>query len=241
MATYNGGKYIKEQMNSILNQEFKENTDVEIEIVVSDDGSTDDTLQIIDSFKDERIKIYHHQHKKTYKYYRAMFACTGNFANAMSKATGDYIFLSDQDDIWYPWKIDKTLTVLKERGGVVGACFDVGDESMKKIGVVTYKIQPFFTLKYNHPLYGFSCGFSKDMLKYVLPMPGVPCYDVFIMLIGIWKKKLYYMDDVCAMHRWTGVHNLTCDPNTSANPVYIKLYYRVKTWLMVILRCVLIK
>ena len=44
MATYNGGKYIREQVDSILNQEFKENPNVELELVVSDDGSTDDTI-----------------------------------------------------------------------------------------------------------------------------------------------------------------------------------------------------
>ena len=48
MATYNGGKFIREQVDSILNQEFTENEGVEIELVVSDDGSTDDTIQILE-------------------------------------------------------------------------------------------------------------------------------------------------------------------------------------------------
>ena len=240
MATYNGGKYIREQLESIFNQEFKENADVEMEIIVSDDGSTDDTLQIISEFNDKRIKIYHHNHTNVHKHYKAMFACTENFANAISKATGDYIFLSDQDDVWYPWKIDRTLTVLKEKGGVVAASFEVGDENMNKIGEVKYKIQPFFTLKFNHPLYGFSCGFSKDELRYILPMPNIHQYDVFIMLIAIWRKKLYYMDEFCAMHRWTGVHNLTCDKDTSSNPIHIKLFYRVKMWIMVLWRCLFV-
>lgn len=50
MATYNGGKYIREQVDSILNQEFKENPNVELELVVSDDGSTDDTIQILEAY-----------------------------------------------------------------------------------------------------------------------------------------------------------------------------------------------
>ena len=49
MATYNGAKYLREQVDSILNQEFTENKDVEMELVVSDDGSTDDTLKILES------------------------------------------------------------------------------------------------------------------------------------------------------------------------------------------------
>lgn len=225
-------------MESILNQRFVENSGVDMEIIVSDDGSTDDTLQIISEFNDERIKIYHHEHTRKHRHYKAMHACTENFANAMSKATGDFIFLSDQDDIWYPWKIDKTLTVLKEKGGVVGASFEVGNTNMNKIGEVRYKKQPFFTLKFTHPLYGFSCGFSKEEMKYILPMPDVPCYDVFIMLVAIWNNRLHYMDEFCAMHRWTGADNLTCDKDVSSNPIYVKLYYRLKTWVMVISRCI---
>ncbi len=117
MATYNGGKYIREQVDSILNQEFKENTDVELEIVVSDDGSTDDTVKILEAYNDARIKIYHHRNTKKYKYLNATRACKCNFENAMGKAKGDYIFLSDQDDVWYPWKMDRQLTMLRKYGG----------------------------------------------------------------------------------------------------------------------------
>lgn len=55
MAKYNGGKYIREQVDSILNQEFKENPNVELELVVSDDGSTDDTIQILEAYHDPRM------------------------------------------------------------------------------------------------------------------------------------------------------------------------------------------
>lgn len=117
MATYNGGRYIREQVDSILHQEFKENQNVELELVVSDDGSTDDTIEILESYHDVRIKIFQHHNKRKYKYLNATRACKCNFENAMSKAKGDYIFLSDQDDVWYPWKIDKQLTMLRKLGG----------------------------------------------------------------------------------------------------------------------------
>lgn len=117
MATYNGGKYIREQVDSILNQKFKENQDVEMELVVSDDGSTDETIQILESYRDDRIRIFKHQNKKKYKYLNATRACKCNFENAMSQANGDYIFLSDQDDVWYPWKVDRQLSVLRNVGG----------------------------------------------------------------------------------------------------------------------------
>lgn len=118
MATYNGGKYIREQVDSILNQEFKENPNVELELVVSDDGSTDDTLQILESYRDPRIKIFNHQNKKKYKYFNANRLASDNFGNALMNAHGDYLFFSDQDDIWMPSKLDKSLTILREYGGV---------------------------------------------------------------------------------------------------------------------------
>lgn len=66
MATYNGAKYIREQVDSILNQEFTENKNVEMELVVSDDGSTDDTLKILESYGDSRIpQIRNRPHKMT--------------------------------------------------------------------------------------------------------------------------------------------------------------------------------
>ena len=117
IATYNGARYIREQVDSILNQEFRENKDVELELVVSDDGSTDDTLSVLASYHDERIKVYSHHDTKKYKYMNASRACKRNFENAMRKASGEYIFLSDQDDVWYPWKMDKQLSMLRKWGG----------------------------------------------------------------------------------------------------------------------------
>ncbi len=78
MATYNGDKYIREQVDSILNQEFRENPDVELELVVSDDGSTDDTIKILEAYHDARIVIYHHHNTKRYKYLNANRACKHN-------------------------------------------------------------------------------------------------------------------------------------------------------------------
>lgn len=100
MATYNGGTFLKEQMDSILDQRFEENKDVELEVIVSDDGSTDDTLEILTSYHDPRIKILEHKKHRKYKYYAKLRAVTDNFANAINHAHGNNIFLSDQDDIW---------------------------------------------------------------------------------------------------------------------------------------------
>lgn len=90
----------------------------ELEIIVSDDGSKDDTISILESYHDKRIKIFHHpKGGGTHKYYNALYCATSNFGYAMQKAKGDYIFLSDQDDVWLPNKVAVALTALTRWGG----------------------------------------------------------------------------------------------------------------------------
>ncbi|EXY58193.1 glycosyltransferase, partial [Bacteroides fragilis] len=92
IATYNGEKFIVEQLKTILSQL----TDFD-EIIISDDHSSDCTLSLIRSFRDPRIKIYLNENDKGY---------TSNFENALKKATGEIIFIADQDDIWKKDKVD---------------------------------------------------------------------------------------------------------------------------------------
>ena len=78
IATYNGEKYIRPQIESIIVQ-----LDPEDEIVISDDGSTDDTLNIIASFADDRIKVFDHSRDKKQKVKYSFEHVTCNFENAL--------------------------------------------------------------------------------------------------------------------------------------------------------------
>ena len=99
LCTYNGERYIEEQLSSILNQSKKVD-----EIVVCDDGSTDRTVDILkrisDSNKDVDIRIFVNE--------RNIGVCA-NFYKAVSLCKGDIIFLSDQDDVWKPEKVETIL------------------------------------------------------------------------------------------------------------------------------------
>ena len=100
MATYNGQKYIKEQIDSILCQLGPAD-----ELVISDDHSTDLTPDIIKSYDDKRIKFFYNELKK---------GVTHNFENALLKSKGDILFLADQDDVWLPNKIEVTFNLMKQ-------------------------------------------------------------------------------------------------------------------------------
>ena len=95
MATYNGEKYIEQQIASILAQ-LSEND----ELIVSDDGSSDHTTDILARYgTDRRIRVLHGGfHSPIY-----------NFEHAIKQAQGDYIFMADQDDVWLPGRVAETL------------------------------------------------------------------------------------------------------------------------------------
>lgn len=95
LCTYNGEKFIEEQISSILNQSVPVD-----EIVVCDDGSTDNTLKIVERFQSQtktNIRIFHNE--------KQLGVCA-NFQKAINLCGGDIIFLSDQDDVWYPNKVE---------------------------------------------------------------------------------------------------------------------------------------
>lgn len=95
MCTYNGAKYVAEQLNSILNQTYPVD-----EIVVGDDGSTDDTIEIVKNIlKSSKIEYLIIQNKMNLGYRK-------NFENVIANTNGDIIFLSDQDDVWVKEKVE---------------------------------------------------------------------------------------------------------------------------------------
>ena len=106
IATHNGAHYIKEQIESVLCQLGPKD-----EIIISDDGSNDKTIEILLAFNDKRIIICSFKQPKKSKHSH-IYVCK-NFENALKHAKGDYIFLADQDDWWMPNKVEKCIEALK--------------------------------------------------------------------------------------------------------------------------------
>lgn len=100
LCTYNGEKYLKEQLDTILNQDYPL-----FEIIIQDDASTDHTWEILEEYKENRsiIKLFRNKKNIGFVY---------NFLTAAKKAKGDYIAYSDQDDIWYPHKISTMINLI---------------------------------------------------------------------------------------------------------------------------------
>lgn len=110
MATYNGEKYIREQLDSILNQSYKR-----IHLVIRDDGSKDNTVEIIKEYKcmyGDCIELIEDSVK--------CGSSKSNFMQAMKYTSANYVMFSDQDDYWLPDKIQHTLDKMLEIEGKIG-------------------------------------------------------------------------------------------------------------------------
>lgn len=238
MATYNGEKYIKSQIESILNQ-----LDENDEIIISDDNSSDNTIQILKSFNDKRIKIYTHSpnlclRKKKLGNYRLV---ADNFQNALKHAHGDYIFLSDQDDIWCEGRLRKTLEAL-ENSKVVLCNFSI----INNDGIVTKNkeycdshvpVKKYFL--YNIIKCRFMCccmAFSKEVLKYALPFPKklMSC-DQWIGNLGSLIGNCCFISEPLHLYRRHG-NNVSETTEKSRNSFFFKIYFRIYIFTLVIFR-----
>ena len=106
IATYNGSRYIKEQLQSIVNQSV-----LPSEIIISDDGSSDGTVEIIESFIEQNADI-----DTNFVFVRNSgieHGVRANFQNAVDFSSAEYIFFCDQDDVWCKNKIERSVSVLR--------------------------------------------------------------------------------------------------------------------------------
>ena len=194
IATYNGERYIKEQIVSILRQ-----LDADDELIISDDGSKDETISILNSFDDKRIKIHHNTDKH---------GVVPNFENALRHASGDVIFLADQDDVWKPNKVLQVMSAMRNCDFVVHNA-EMVDGNLQSQGI------DFFTLR--HTCYGYvpnlwkmrylgcSMAFRRETLKYILPFPkGILWHDMWAAAILHLKFRGKLINEPLIMYRRHG-------------------------------------
>jgi glycosyltransferase involved in cell wall biosynthesis len=190
MATYNGELYLERQIDSILKQLSKDD-----ELIISDDGSTDNTLKIIHSYQDERIEVLHSTHRNL------IF----NFENALKAASGDVIFLSDQDDIWFDNKVEKYKKNLKKNLLVFSnaAMFQGNNRNdfefffknkKKKTGLLNNLKKVNFL--------GATLAFQKSVLQKALPFPkNIAMHDIWIGLVAETMGATHYIDEPLIYYR----------------------------------------
>jgi glycosyltransferase involved in cell wall biosynthesis len=191
MATYNGEKYIGEQLDSILIQLSEDD-----EVVISDDSSTDRTVAIIKEFRDARIVLFENQ-----KFSSPVF----NFENSLSYAKGDIIILSDQDDIWKADKIavltlyfNKFDLILSDAEVVDKYCNIIEDSFYSKNGSKKGLVKNIIKNSY----LGCTMAFNRNILEKALPFPrDLPMHDWWIGLVGELYGETYFIKNKLISYR----------------------------------------
>lgn len=214
MATYNGELYVKDQILSILTQ-----LHINDELIISDDTSTDNTISIIKNIHDKRIRLlednlFRHPIK--------------NFENALKYATGDYIFLTDQDDIWLNTKYEDCILLLQEYDLVVSDSI-VTDENLNHIHPSFFS---YFGSKkgiifntFRSSYFGSCMAFNKRILKLALPFPDTKeiGHDLWLGLVAEVAGKVTFYNKPLILYRRHMNTSTIAGTGKSTRPLYYKL------------------
>lgn len=201
LATYNGANYVREQIDSILCQTVQD-----FEIVVSDDKSTDDTLAILTSYalSDSRFHIYENANNLGFK---------KNFEVVLSKCSGDFVALCDQDDIWLPNHLEILLNEMKNDTQIVcGKPIFVDENNEELSNMFDY------LLMYCHPIsnedtarhiflgrstyQGASMLIRRSFFEKALPIPdGANYHDSWFALLACFMDGFVFVDKPTMRYR----------------------------------------
>lgn len=232
IATYNGEKYIHEQIASILQQIG----DVD-EIVVSDDGSTDKTLDVVRSFDAQNIHIYINKGDHGY---------TPNFENALRNAHGDYIFLSDQDDIWMPDKVEACMKYLKVNDFVVSDALIVDGDNKPLFDSFCEQRKSkfgFLNTLIRFSYLGCCFAFRRKVLSKALPFPKnhILCtHDNWLALVSTaFYKSAFIPLPLIRYRRYGG--NASSGAKNANKSILFMIHYRLYLLFHLIGRCLVAK
>lgn len=205
MATYNGERFIQSQLDSILNQSQKPD-----EVVICDDNSTDNTVEIITRFiKDNKLEnIWHVYVNDTNKGY------PGNFYYASSLCSGDILFFADQDDIWVLDKIEKMIMsfnenrnmellacnhgIIDEFGNILNTVISPKVKAHKSTRLLTVN-----ELVKKFELPGMAMAIRKEYFSSILEkycIESIP-HDFALGIISADQNKFGFLDYIGVYHR----------------------------------------
>ncbi len=231
MATHNGEKYIKEQLDSILSQ-----LSCEDELIISDDGSTDNTINIIEQYNDQRITVirFHQPYKYIDSFATHRYA-TKNFENALSKAKGEYIFLCDQDDVWMPNKVSTCIDALKHNvlikhnGNMIN---EIGESLNMESSKIPISKQLIFNI-INLKIPGSHIAFRRELLNIALPFPKhLISHDGWLGCLASYIGDCISLNTPLILYR---IHSNNVSVQKK-NSIPIKILYRIGLLFQIIRR-----
>ncbi|MCO4237897.1 glycosyltransferase [Pseudarthrobacter raffinosi] len=195
MASYRGASFIAEQIASILNELGPDD-----ELLIVDDASPDNTLEIIQTFTDARLRLI--QSPRNVGYVRA-------FETAVLASKGQFIFLSDQDDLWVAGRVNRMLEALKSARMVATNFAMLGGGPRPWIPPLKPSMDPrnlvnlFGILVGYRAYYGCGMAFRRDLLSVVTPIPGYvrESHDLWFAICGNLAGSIVHLDAPSLLRR----------------------------------------
>lgn len=202
MATYNGEKYLAEQLDSIINQTYHN-----WNLLIRDDSSTDRTLEIIQDYqkKDNRIKLL--------KDNKGNLGIVKNFEELLKNSESEFIMFSDQDDIWIENKLDmylKMIEKIKNKGFMIHSdaiLFDKNKSNILKDTFISKKAinKGLENVFFNYFVQGATILISKEIKNFILPFPKeVYLHDRYIHLISELFFERIFVNEALIYYRQHG-------------------------------------
>jgi len=195
LATYNGARYLVEQLDSLLQQ-----TVVPYEIIICDDNSQDGTLEIAQKYKTKLpLKIYKNE---------VNLGFTKNFESALQKATGDFILPCDQDDIWESTKLETLLAAIGENSLVYANSLLVDENANSLEKTLAQKLKNNFisshsalNFLYDNSVSAHAMMFKKELLGLLFPFPKHTYFDAYIAATAASLHGVAYVDETLVHYR----------------------------------------
>jgi len=198
ICTYNGEKYLEEQLLSIMNQSYQN-----IEIIISDDGSKDDTLKVARKLQEEdtRISIYQND---------VNLGFNKNFEQAFEYCKGELIALSDQDDIWNLDKLQRQYKVLiKDNASLVysnSQLVDTDGKDLNKDLFTQLHVNPIdgdtqLGFLFDNCIAGHTILFRRSLLKKIYPIPTSIFFDRWIGFTASFEGVLSVIKESLVFYR----------------------------------------
>ncbi len=210
LAAHNGHVHLEKQLQSLLQQ-----TCMPKEIIISDDGSTDGTCELLEKYcrKNKIIQVIHSKNQ----------GINNNFQNAVSICAGKYIAFCDQDDIWAKDKLACLSSQFSEKILLVygkSVLIDADDRQLpesfeKYVGFKSYRAGylPFY-FYFSNCISGHAMMVRKDLIERALPFPENCMYDQWLALIASAKSEIIHVPEAVTYHR---IHSLNAINNQEIN------------------------
>ncbi|MFB2119331.1 glycosyltransferase family 2 protein [Parapedobacter sp. 2B3] len=198
MATFNGGTYLREQLDSLIGQTY-----TFWRLIVHDDGSADDTLSILNEYQREDARITVMDDGVV------NLGPAANFLHLMRHVEGELYMFCDQDDIWLPEKVGKMVAAISSYDGpaalYTNSYLYVGGKAVSQKSTVIHPRTLNDTLFFNSGIQGCAVIFNNRLMEIMQPFPGsVAMHDHLITMGAVTFGQIVYLDEVLVWYRQHG-------------------------------------